>query len=214
MNYEKIHNHIIERAKARNLPANTYYEKHHIIPKCEGGSPDGEMVKLTLKEHRLIHLLRYKITGIFGNINAFNWMTQPENIKRNNSSQAAKLSHKKHNDRDPEAYANKQRNAGIAGGNKAYKNKKGFHSIPEDEMIKIRLRGTKTIVDNKLGMFSDEYRKIHKAVLQKPIMTPSGKFKSMLDASKYYGVVPATITYRVNGKNEEWYYLTKEEYTI
>jgi hypothetical protein len=39
-------------------------------------------------------LLRYKITGIFGNINAFNWMTQPENIKRNNSSQAAKLSHK------------------------------------------------------------------------------------------------------------------------
>jgi len=214
MNYQKIHNFIIERAKTRNLPINIYYEKHHIIPKCEGGAADGEMVKLTLKEHRLIHLLRYKITGIFGNINAFNWMTQPENVKRNNSSQAAILSHKKFKERDPEGYKKRQKNSGIIGGNKAYKNKKGFHSIPENEMVKIRSRGTKTTVDNKLGMFSDEYRQKHKLRLQKAIMTPNGIFHSMEEAAKFYGVVSATITYRVNGKNEKWYFLKKEDYKI
>jgi hypothetical protein len=91
MNYQKIHDIIIERAKVRSLPKEIYIEKHHIIPKCEGGKANGELVSLTLKEHRLIHLLRYKITGVFGNINAFNWMTQSESVKINNSIEAAKI---------------------------------------------------------------------------------------------------------------------------
>jgi hypothetical protein len=211
MNYQKIHDNIIFRAKNRPISIDVYYENHHILPKCEGGLKTGETVKLTLKEHRLIHLLRYKITGVFGNINAFNWMTQSENAKRNNSIEAAKISHKKFKERDPQGYYIRQSNSGVIGGNKAFQNKKGFHSIPEEEMVKIRLKGTKTIVDNKLGMFSDEYRDKHKLTLMKPIMTPDGVFNSMLEASKHFDVVPATITYRVNSKNEKWYYLTEED---
>jgi hypothetical protein len=211
MNYQKIHDNIIFQAKNRPISIDVYYENHHILPKCEGGLKTGETVKLTLKEHRLIHLLRYKITGVFGNINAFNWMTQSENAKRNNSIEAAKISHKKFKERDPQGYYIRQKNSGIIGGNKAFENKKGFYSIPEEEMVKIRLRGVKTIVDNKLGMFSDEYREKHKLTLMKSIMTPDGIFNSMLEASKHFNVVPATITYRVNSKNEKWYYLTKED---
>ena len=211
MNYQKIHDNIIFRAKNRPISIDVYYENHHILPKCEGGLKTGETVKLTLKEHRLIHLLRYKITGVFGNINAFNWMTQSENVKRNNSIEAAKISHKKFKEKDPQGYYTKQKNSGIIGGNKSFENKKGFHSISKEEMVKIRLRGVKTIVDNKLGMFSDEYREKHKLTLMKPIMTPDGIFNSMLEASKHFNVVPATITYRVNSKNEKWYYLTKED---
>jgi len=211
MNYQKIHDNIIFQAKNRPISIDVYYENHHILPKCEGGLKTGETVKLTLKEHRLIHLLRYKITGVFGNINAFNWMTQSENVKKNNSIEAAKISHKKFKERDPQGYYIRQKNSGIIGGNKAFENKKGFHSIPEEEMVKIRLRGVKTIVDNKLGMFSDEYREKHKLTLMKSIMTPDGIFNSMLEASKHFNVVPATITYRVNSKNEKWYYLTKED---
>jgi hypothetical protein len=214
MDYQKIHDSIIKRAKNRALLPNIYYEKHHILPKCEGGLQNGEIVNLTLKEHRLIHLLRYKITGVFGNINAFNWMTQSENVKIKNSIEAAKLSHRKFKEKDPKGYYIRQKNSGIIGGNKAFENKKGFHSIPKEEMKKIRLKGTKTVVENKLGMFSDEYRKKHKLTLYKPIMTPEGKFNSMIEAAKHFNVVPGTITYRVKTKNKQWYYLTKEDYKI
>ena len=38
------------------------YEKHHILPRSQGGKDDlGNLVFLTLKEHRLAHLLLWKI---------------------------------------------------------------------------------------------------------------------------------------------------------
>ena len=46
MNYEKIYNQIILRAKSREL--NCYVERHHVIPKCMGGTNDKDnLVKLT-----------------------------------------------------------------------------------------------------------------------------------------------------------------------
>jgi hypothetical protein len=60
MNYQKIYNQIIERAKTRQLEG--YKEKHHIIPKCLGGSNDKEnLVELTAREHFLCHMLLCEI---------------------------------------------------------------------------------------------------------------------------------------------------------
>ena len=60
MNYQLIHNQIIERAKDRTLT--TYKEKHHIIPRCFGGTNDKEnLVYLTAREHFIIHKLLVKI---------------------------------------------------------------------------------------------------------------------------------------------------------
>ncbi len=60
MNYQRIHDHIIDRAKNRIVEG--YTEKHHIIPKSMGGSDDKDnLVKLTAREHYLIHWLLYKI---------------------------------------------------------------------------------------------------------------------------------------------------------
>lgn len=60
MNYEKIHNQIIERAKNRILSG--YGEVHHIIPKCMGGGNSKDnLVKLTAKEHFIIHKLLVEI---------------------------------------------------------------------------------------------------------------------------------------------------------
>ncbi len=44
-----------------------YFEKHHIIPKCLGGSDDSSnLVKLTPEEHYLAHLLLMKINpGVY-----------------------------------------------------------------------------------------------------------------------------------------------------
>lgn len=61
MNYQRIYNSIIERAKTR-LPICGYVEKHHIIPRCLKGSNDKENIAvLTLEEHFVCHQLLTKI---------------------------------------------------------------------------------------------------------------------------------------------------------
>jgi hypothetical protein len=63
MNYQRIHDAIIERAKTRKLEG--YKERHHIIPRCIGGTNDLEnLVNLTAKEHFIIHLLLAEIYNI------------------------------------------------------------------------------------------------------------------------------------------------------
>lgn len=60
MDYLKIYNNIIEKAKSRKIEG--YKEKHHIIPKCIGGLDYKEnIVDLTAKEHFLCHLLLCEI---------------------------------------------------------------------------------------------------------------------------------------------------------
>jgi hypothetical protein len=61
MNYKKVYDAIIERAKNRNL-YNTYSEKHHIVPKCLGGKDNKEnIVRLTGREHFICHQLLHKM---------------------------------------------------------------------------------------------------------------------------------------------------------
>jgi hypothetical protein len=56
MKYQKIHDDIIERAKNRQLEG--YKERHHIIPRCMGGTDDADnLIDLTAREHFIIHLL-------------------------------------------------------------------------------------------------------------------------------------------------------------
>lgn len=60
MNYEKIYNSLIERAKNRTLEG--YKEIHHVIPRCLGGSDDpSNLAALTPEEHYLAHQLLIKI---------------------------------------------------------------------------------------------------------------------------------------------------------
>lgn len=60
MNYQMIYDSLIERAKTRIL--NAYTERHHIIPRCIGGTNDvANLVDLTPEEHYLAHQLLVKI---------------------------------------------------------------------------------------------------------------------------------------------------------
>jgi hypothetical protein len=63
MNYTKIYNQLIERARNRKPEKDGYYERHHIIPKCMGGSNDiDNLVKLTYREHFIAHWLLHRET--------------------------------------------------------------------------------------------------------------------------------------------------------
>ena len=58
--YTIVYNNIVNRAKSRVLDG--YSEKHHIIPKCLGGSNKKEnLVRLTAREHFICHRLLVKM---------------------------------------------------------------------------------------------------------------------------------------------------------
>lgn len=63
MNHQTVYEQIITNARCRQtLPER--YEVHHIIPKCLGGTNDEDnLVKLTLREHFVVHLLLAKMYG-------------------------------------------------------------------------------------------------------------------------------------------------------
>lgn len=60
MNYSRIYDSLINRAKSRVLSG--FVEVHHIVPVCMGGSDDiDNLVQLTPEEHFIAHLLLVKI---------------------------------------------------------------------------------------------------------------------------------------------------------
>jgi hypothetical protein len=61
MNYIKHYNNLITKARSRTY-IEGYYEIHHIIPRCIGGTDDKDnLVKLTPEEHYIAHQLLVKI---------------------------------------------------------------------------------------------------------------------------------------------------------
>lgn len=64
MDYEKIYNALVEKAKVRGLDKSQYqgyFEIHHIIPRSLGGSnEDSNLVMLTGREHFVAHMLLWK----------------------------------------------------------------------------------------------------------------------------------------------------------
>jgi len=60
MNYKKIYESIISRARGRVIEG--YKEKHHIVPKCLGGGNEQDnLVDLTPEEHYVCHQLLVKL---------------------------------------------------------------------------------------------------------------------------------------------------------
>lgn len=60
MNYESHYDRLMSRAKQRGDIS--LFERHHVIPKCLGGSNDASnIVKLTPEEHYTAHLLLVKM---------------------------------------------------------------------------------------------------------------------------------------------------------
>tara|TARA_R110000803_G_scaffold63266_3_gene123860 strand:- start:425 stop:811 length:387 start_codon:yes stop_codon:yes gene_type:complete len=60
MNYQRIYNEIVKRARGRTLEG--YKEVHHIKPRCVGGNnTKANLVELTSREHFLCHWLLTRI---------------------------------------------------------------------------------------------------------------------------------------------------------
>lgn len=87
MDYQKIYYNIVRRGQERKLEG--YSEKHHIVPRCMGGTDDEiNLVSLTPEEHYLCHLLLVKIyPNNIRLVKAAMFMTSSnESVKRNNKA--------------------------------------------------------------------------------------------------------------------------------
>ena len=73
MNYNKIYNDLVSRAKTRVL--NCYKERHHVIPRCMGGTDDKDnLVDLTAREHFIAHWLLTKMHPDNNGLHFAHWM--------------------------------------------------------------------------------------------------------------------------------------------
>lgn len=85
MNYKKHYDLLIEQAKTRQLTG--YVERHHIVPKCIGGTNEkSNLVELTPEAHYVAHQLLVKMyPEIDSLVYAANKMTvSSKTVKRNN----------------------------------------------------------------------------------------------------------------------------------
>ncbi len=77
MDYQQLYNDIIQKAKSQNRQKGqgVYYEKHHITPKCVGGTNDqSNLVLLTAREHFICHKLLVEIYDHNSSLVAALWM--------------------------------------------------------------------------------------------------------------------------------------------
>jgi hypothetical protein len=62
MDYQKIYNNLISTRSNQPCLKDEYYEKHHIIPRCLGGTDEPtNLIMLTYREHYIAHWLLCKI---------------------------------------------------------------------------------------------------------------------------------------------------------
>jgi len=81
MDYTRIYNQLIGRAKKRK-EVKGYTENHHIIPRSEGGNDLSEnLVKLTGREHFIAHKLLWMENPSFSRCAAYMMMSNHRGIK-------------------------------------------------------------------------------------------------------------------------------------
>lgn len=76
MDYRKHYNLLISKAQNRIIEKGVYVEKHHIVPKSEGGSNEKHnIVSLYPREHFIAHWLLYRENPTLARSFAFNMMS-------------------------------------------------------------------------------------------------------------------------------------------
>jgi len=95
MNYEKLHDNIINNAKSlTRSKKNGIYEKHHIIMQSVGGTDDPDnLVLLTPKEHFIVHYLLWKMHPNNRKYRDPIFMFKHKGGKNSRLYEAARLSH-------------------------------------------------------------------------------------------------------------------------
>lgn len=95
MNYKKIYDALVDKAKHRGLDKSKhegYFEIHHIVPRSIGGGNEAEnLVMFTAREHFIAHILLWKIYPEDSNLFHAAWMMSNRTLTNRNSKLYATL---------------------------------------------------------------------------------------------------------------------------
>lgn len=212
--YDKIINNSLKRGLLKNNLIG-YYEKHHIVPKCLGGTDDeNNLVLLTAREHLLIHLILHemypKVAGLCYAIFMFS------SIENNSSTKGRDLGKKKFISLK---YLAKLREESL-GLPKSEETRERMriaqkdHIITEEQREKISNshKGKKRIISKETS------NNISLGKKGKPygtkIMDPDGIIhKTLKDCSLKYNYCPSTIKFWATKKPEKGFKLIQEDFT-
>lgn len=206
MNYQKIYDNLISKAKKRSPETGISYEKHHIVPRCMGGSNLSDNIAImTPEEHYVAHQLLVKLYPSDRRlIKAANRMTTGK--RRNNKLYG---------------WLRRRHTLAMTGENNSFYGK--THSIESLEKISAANIGKVTSIETRLKMSASanrqprseeikkkvsESKKISNLTPRTRISTPDGIFDSILDAAKFYDRHSATIISKLDSKKEiykNWY---------
>lgn len=109
MNYKSQYKKLIKRAQSRILEG--YSEKHHIIPKCMGGSDKKtNLVSLTAREHFIAHVLLVKMfPEQKGLINAVHMMCNFNKLQDRSKNRMYGWLRKRHSENAAEEMSKRQK---------------------------------------------------------------------------------------------------------
>lgn len=208
MNYSKVYELIISNARLHHLErVSKYHEKHHIIPRCIGGSnEDYNIVSLSPREHFVCHMLLVKIYKDNNKLRFALWSmcNQVSRRKYRVSSRTyynakinfASINSKLHSNKTlSEAHIITLRNRMLSGANPM----KGKTGEKNPLFKRLRLDDTKRKISlTKRQMIQNNKTKIY--------VTPAGEFSVITEAAEANEVSRDTILYRClqRSKDSHW----------
>ena len=212
MNYKLIHDSIIDRAKNRVLPKEVYTERHHIIPRCMGGSNDkSNLVDLTAKEHFIVHKLLVMIfPGNNSLFDAFWCMSNMNNTMGRNYRVGAREFNRIRNEYskiqserlkgEGNPFFNKTHNEDSISKMKAAAKHRPTQSEETKYKRSVSLKGHKNNLgvkhtDKSIESFRDSNPRNKKVSIDGVI------YRSVRESGRQLGIPHETITQRIKSKN-------------
>ena len=183
MNYSKIYDSLVERAKNRKIEG--YVERHHIVPKCMGGSnEESNIVELTAREHYIAHKLLVEIYPnhkklVYALWGMSNQLTSPNNERE------YKISSREY-ERTRILFSENIKGRACTWGDKISKAKKGVSTGPQSESTKAKRRATM-----KANPFrhTEEVKKSISERMKSTKKTPEWR-KAISETNKRKGIKP------------------------
>lgn len=198
--YTIVYNNIINRAKARVLDG--YSEKHHIIPKCLGGTDRKEnLVRLTAREHFICHRLLVKMVegkAVFQMIKAVHIMTM-----QNKSQFRYKVTSR----------IFERIKIDAARAMSVLTKGKPKHSEETKKKMSVNAKGKSSQFKGKTH--SESSKKLLAESHSKPCISPSGeRFNSTKEAGSAYNMTGVAIRGHIQRGKSGWKYEKEEDQTI
>lgn len=202
MNYEKIYNQLINRAKQRTF-VDGYTEIHHIIPKSEGGTDDKDnLVELTGREHFVAHkLLWMGEPNNYSRAATYHMMSNHRGIKWGATYESARKVFVGENHPLRQSDIREKQLEAVMGKPKSEEHRRKIsEALKGKPKSKESIEKMKSNLGDRSGKNNSNYGK------GKPIIGDGVEYPNAKTAAEKLNTTPQNIFYRLNSTKWNWHY--------